>query len=222
MRDTLIVLRNEWRSFLCSDRGLFVVYAVMIVGWGFLIATWRSYILFFAPFWLASFSVIIAATFANSVFVSDRISGSLEILLTCGISRSGILCGKLAFIFFMTIAVGALCMGLASVARHILFSAMVGAEVIIGISGIAVYCGATFLTAASSAYFSVLLPNPRVLHFINLLMVIFLVCVHSVLSTIWHIPLFVLAIFLFLFGAVFLLLAKKEFDGERITKIIIL
>jgi ABC-type Na+ efflux pump permease subunit len=222
MGDTLIVLRNEWRSFVCSDRGLFVVYAVMIVGWGFLIATWRSYILFFAPFWLASFSVIIAATFANSVFVSDRISGSLEILLTSGISRTGILCGKLAFIFLTTLAVGALCMGLASIVRYMLLSAMVGAEVIIGASGIAVYCGAAFLTASSSAYFSVLLPNPRVLHFINLIMVIFLVCLYTALTSVWQIPLYVLAILLFLFGAVFFLLAKKIFDGERITKLIIL
>ena len=222
MRDLLIVLRNEWRSFLCSDRGLFVVYGVMIVGWGFLIATWRSYVLFFAPFWLASFSVIIAATFANSVFVSERISGSLEILLTCGISRSGILCGKLAFIFITTMIVGALCMGLASVVRHILFGAMAGADAIIGASGIAVYCGATFLTAASSAYFSVLLPNPRILHFINLLIVIFLVSLHSILTSFWPIPLFVLALLLLLIGTAFLFLAKKEFEGERITKSIIL
>jgi hypothetical protein len=222
MRDAIIVLRNEWLSFLSSDRGLFVVYAVMIVGWGFLIATWKSFLLFFAPFWLASFSVIIAATFANSVFVSDRISGSLEILLTCGISRSGILKGKLGFIFFMTMVVGALCMGLASAVRYILFHAMGGAEVIIGPSGIAVYCGATFLTATSSAYFSVLLPNPRVLHFINLIMVIFLVCLYSVLAIYWPIPLYVLALFLILFGVIFFFLAKKEFESERITKLIIL
>lgn len=222
MRDMLIVLRNEWNSFLSSDRGLFIVYAVMIIGWGFLIATWRSYILFFAPFWLASFSVIIAATFANSVFVSERISGSLEILLTCGISRSGILCGKLAFIFITTMIVGALCMGLAGVVRHLLFGAAAGANAIIGASGVAVYCGATFLTAASSAYFSVLLPNPRVLHFINLLIVIFLVCLHSILTAFWPIPLFALALLLLLIGTVFLFLAKKEFEGERITKSIIL
>jgi ABC-type Na+ efflux pump permease subunit len=179
-------------------------------------------LLFHRALLLASFSVIIAATFANSVFVSECISGSLEILLTCGISRSGILYGKLAFIFFTTMAVGALCMGLASVVRYILFSAMVGAEVIIGASGIAVYCGATFMTATSSAYFSVLLPNPRVLHFINLLMVIFLVCVHSVLAIFWQVPLYVLAIFLFLVGAIFLRLAKREFESERIMKLIIL
>jgi ABC-type Na+ efflux pump permease subunit len=222
MHDTLVVLRNEWRSFLCSDRGLFVVYAVMIVGWGFLMAAWRSYILFFAPFWLASFSVIIAATFANSVFVADRISGSLEILLTCGISRSGILYGKLAFIFLTTTVVGALCMGLASIIRYIMFAGMPGAQVIVGASGIAVYCAASFMTATSSAYFSVLLPNPRVLHFINLIMVMFLVFVHSAAALLWRVPLYVLAIALLLLGALFLRLAKKEFEGEKITKLIVL
>ena len=222
MRDTLIVLNNEWRSFMNGDRGLFVVYAVMITGWGFLIATWKSFLLFFAPFWLASFSVIIAATFANSVFVAERISGSLEILLTSGISRSGILCGKLSFIVVTTMVVGALCMAIAAIVRLLLPGALAGPDVFIGVSGILVYLGASFMTAASSAYFSVLLPNPRVLHFINLFIVIFLVCCYSTAALVWHIPLYVLALILFLFGALFLAFAKKEFEGEKITKLIIL
>lgn len=222
MRDALVILRNEWISFKSSDKGLFAVYAVMIIGWAFLIATWNSYLLFFAPFWLSTFSVIIAATFANSVFVSDRISGSLEILLTCGISRSGILRGKLAFVVIMTLGVGALCIGLASGLRVALVDQLPGSPVIVGGAGIGVYGAASFLTATSSAYFSVLLPNPRVLHFINLLMVMFLVCVYSVLSTLWQIPLYALAVLLLLLGALFYRLARREFEGERITKLIVL
>ncbi|MBN2037685.1 MAG: ABC transporter permease subunit [Chitinispirillaceae bacterium] len=222
MRDAFIVLNNEWRSFMSSDRGLFIVYAVMITGWGFLIATWKSFLLFFAPFWLSSFSVIIAATFANSVFVAERISGSLEILLTSGISRRGILYGKMGFIVTTTMLVGVLCMSIANIVRFFLPVQMVGPDVMIGLSGLLVYLGASFMTAASSAYFSVLLPNPRVLHFINLFIVIFLVSLYSALAMFWPIPLVVLALIIFLFGALFCVLAKREFDGERITKLIIL
>src|SRR5512142_64214 len=117
MRDALLIFKKEWASLIGSDRGLFVVYFVLITGWGCLLATWRAAAVplgagsaasfdLVATIWYASFSVIVAATFSNTAFVSERVSGSLEILLTCGISRSGILYGKIAFIFFMTGLVG--------------------------------------------------------------------------------------------------------------------
>ena len=222
MSDALLIFRKEWASFVGSDRGLFLVYAVFIPGWSVLIATWKTNTPLITIIWYASFSVIVAAAFSNTIFVSERISGSLEILLTCGISRSGILYGKMAFILCMTVLVGALCMGLANVLKPVLNPWGVSPAVVVGVSGIAVYCSASFLAAASSAYFSVLLPNPRILHFINLFMVMVFIFLFSRLSSIWHVPLFALAVFLTLGGVVFAMLAKKEFNSERIIKPIVL
>jgi hypothetical protein len=93
---------------------------------------------------------------------------------------------------------------------------------VLGSQGIAVYFGATFLSAASSAYFSVLLPNPRILHFINLFIVMLFIGLYAVLLGFRPIPLSVLALFLTLGGVVFTVLSVREFNSERIIKPIVL
>jgi ABC-type Na+ efflux pump permease subunit len=233
MRDALLIFRKEWLNLIGSDRGLFVVYAVLILGWGCLLATWRAAALpigaggvapfdLIATIWYASFSVIVAATFSNTAFVSERISGSLEILLTCGISRSGILYSKIAFIFSMTVLVGGLCLAVANALQPVLNPSGITPALVLGGQGIAVYFGASFFSAASGAFFSVLLPNPRVLHFINLFMVMVLIALYAVLAGFWPVPLYALALMFTLAGTVFTVFARKQFHSERIIKPIVL
>jgi ABC-type Na+ efflux pump permease subunit len=220
MKQIALMVRKEWISFVRSDRSLFIVYAVIVVSWGMLIANWKDTgtpSIF--PLWLAMFSVIVAATFANTVFVSERVSGSLEILLTCGISRSAILFGKIAFVFGMTILVGALCVGFACVIKSLVSADHEGVSTLVNGTGIVVYSAASFLNAAASAYFSVVLPNPRALHLINLVLISGIMTLHLLFA---GLSLFLIAAIIGILGALFMLLAKKEFNGERIIKPVVL
>ena len=232
MRDAVLIFKKEWLTLVGSDRGLFVVHIVIILSWGILLAL-RSIMLpvstmsgmsfdLIATFWYAAFSVIVAAMFSNTAFVSERISGALEILLTSGISRSGILYGKTAFIFAMTVIVGGLCLAVANALQPLMNPSGITPANVLGGQGIAVYFGASFFSASSSAYFSILLPNPRILHFINLFMVMILIALYTVLMSFWLIPLYVLALFFALGGIVFTILAGREFNSERIIKPIVL
>ena len=218
MKQIGLVLKKEWMSFVGSDRSLFVVYAVIIASWGMLIANWKdtgtpSLI----PLWVAMFSVIVTATFSSTVFVSERVSGSLEIFLTCGISRAAILYGKMAFVFCMTMLVGAVCFGVAGLLKPLI--AADRESLVLDFSGPALYASSSFLNAACGAYFSVLLPNPRILHLLNLLIVSIVMALHIVFP---EITLYAASAIMAIGGVLFTALAKRQFDSERIIKPVIL
>ena len=86
----------------------------------------------------------------------------------------------------------------------------------------ALYLSATFLNTASSAYFSVRLSNPRLLHFINIFMLGAIVTVYSAVSSLFSLHHYFLAAGFLLQGALFTFLAKREFAGERIIQPVIL
>jgi ABC-type Na+ efflux pump permease subunit len=164
--------------------------------------------------------VIVTATFATTVFVSERVSGSLEILLTSGIPRPAILLGKTAFVFGMTILVGTVCVGFAFMFKSLIPSAdPEGISPLLSGASIVLYCAASFLNAAASAYFSVVLPNPRALHLINLFLMAGIMTLHMLLP---GLSLLLIAAIIGVLGALFTLLAKKEFNGERIIKPVVL
>jgi ABC-type transport system involved in multi-copper enzyme maturation permease subunit len=91
----LLMFKKEWLNFISGDRSVFIIYLILVAGWGVLLATAHDSGTTAAPLWIVFFSVIVAVNFSSTVFVLERMSGSLEILLTCGISRSAILYGKM-------------------------------------------------------------------------------------------------------------------------------
>jgi len=54
MKDALLVFRKELTSFIGSDRGLFVVYAVIGRGLGLPYAGWKAETALITMIWLAS------------------------------------------------------------------------------------------------------------------------------------------------------------------------
>jgi ABC-type Na+ efflux pump permease subunit len=227
MGHSMIILRKEWMSFTGSDRSVFVVYAILVIGWGLLLASWggtsgASPSGMTMPLWIALFSVVVAANFANTVFVTERVTGSLEILLTSGVSRNGILFGKLLFVMVMTLAIGCLCIGLSVLLRPFMPEAQTGGSIGLVWSGIIIYAAASFFNASSSAYLSVILPNPRLLHLLTLLMVSGIMSTQMVVSVYFPVPYYAGALVLTVAGVVFCLLAKREFNGERIIRPVIL
>ena len=91
---------------------------------------------------------------------------TFEIILTSGIPRHALFCGKIIFIFCISSILGLLSMGLAMIWSRMSLSIM-----LIGVKDLALFFTALFLNTSSAAFLSIYMPNPRISHFINLLLV---------------------------------------------------
>ncbi|MDG5813692.1 hypothetical protein QA601_01245 [Chitinispirillales bacterium ANBcel5] len=218
MKGLKTVLNKEFKAFAGSDKGVFVVYSVLVLAWSFLFASGDDSMVGGA-FWLVFFSVIVAANFSNTVFISERMSGSLEILITSGLSRGAVLFGKMLFIMVMTLLIGGACALIASLWGALLSG--YGGRVQFGVFEILLYTGATFLNAAGSAYFSVRLSSPRLLHFINLFILGVIITVYTVIAELFVVSDWVLLALVIVPGVLFSFLAHREFSGERIIQPVI-
>ena len=118
MKKLNAIISKEWKSFVGSDRGVFAVYAVLILSWSFL-PLYKGLSMGMEDVWWLFFSVVISGNFSNTVFVSERLSGSMEILLTSGFPRDTVLFGKAAFITGISIAIGTLCLCLSRLWLHL-------------------------------------------------------------------------------------------------------
>ena len=99
MRDILLIIKKELTGFIKSDRGIFILYGILVVAWSFLIYSNMNTLTSKTGYlWLVSFSVIVSGNFSTTTFVSERMSGSLEILLTSGVTRRCILLGKILYV----------------------------------------------------------------------------------------------------------------------------
>ncbi|MDR0307575.1 MAG: hypothetical protein LBI42_12170 [Chitinispirillales bacterium] len=217
MAGILTVLQKELASFTGSDKGVFFVYAIIVTVWSFMLLTGEEGM--GGQLWFVFFSVIVAANFSSTVFISERISGNLEVFITSGLSRDAILFGKMIFVIIMTAVVGLSCAVLAAVLGAVLPE--IGDGRTFGVYDASLYLSATFLNVASSAYLSVRLSNPRLLHFINIFMLGAVVIAYSLLSALYNLHDIFLLLGFLLLGILFTLLAKREFAGERIIQPVI-
>jgi len=218
MSGIITILQKELASFIGSDKGVFGVYAIIVAVWSFMFLFGEDGV--GGQLWFVFFSVIVAANFSSTVFISERINGTLEILITSGLSRDAILFGKMIFIIQMTFIIGFSCALLAGV-LGIILPGIEGARAF-GFYDAVLYLSATFLNVASSAYFSVRLSNPRLLHFINIFIIGAIITIYSTMSSLFNLHHYFLVVGFLLLGAVFTFLAKKEFTGERIIQPVIL
>jgi ABC-type Na+ efflux pump permease subunit len=226
---TALIFRKELLNFIRGDRSAFIVYLVLVAGWGALLAAVEEGGSAAAPLWIVFFALIVAVNFSSTVFVLERLSGSLEILLTCGISRGAILYGKMLFVAVMTAVIGAACLAFAICMRTLVAVPETGgAPEVPALASMPVwrtavlYLSAAFLNAAGSAYFSVVLPNPRLLHFLNLFIAGFVMAVCTAAALVIPLPPGTAAAALMAAGVVFTVLARREFEGERVVKPVVL
>ncbi|MDR2728133.1 MAG: hypothetical protein LBB56_03305 [Chitinispirillales bacterium] len=217
MAGIITILQKELMSFIGSDKGVFGVYAIIVTVWSFMLLFGEGGVN--GQLWFVFFSVIVAANFSSAVFISERISGTLEILITSGLSRDAILLGKMIFVIFMTAVIGLSCAVLAEV-WGVIIPEIERAQPL-GFYDAVLYLSATFLNTASSAYFSVRLSSPRLLHFINIFMLGAIVTIYSVASSFYTLHHYFLAAGFILLSVLFTLLAKREFAGERIIQPVI-
>jgi len=167
------------------------------------------------PLWLVFFSVVISANFSNTVFIAERIHGILEILLTCGLSRRDILFGKFIFVAGMSYIIGLVCIAFSFVWHIVLYN---GTEIHFSINDLLLYGAAVFMNTASSAYLSIRMINPRMLHLANILLLGSLVTVYSVVTCYIPISSNVLSFILVLIGIIGIAAARRLYESEKIIQ----
>lgn len=219
MNGTLTIVRKEWRCFLGSDRGIFVVYIILMLSWSIMLATPGDGTLQGGLFWLVFLSVVISANFSNTVFISERVNGSLEILLTSGLSRKQILYGKMGFVMGMSSILGYFCMVLSSLWPRFIYHQ---SATMIPPDEILLYLCAVFMNTASSAFLSVKMGNPRLLHIANLLILGAVLTMYSIASLYFRLPSFLLSGMLFLLGCLGTVAAQRLYNSEKILQPVIL
>lgn len=179
-------------------------------------ATRGNYSFRTGPLWLVFFSIVVAANFSNTVFISERTSGSLEVFITSGLSRNAILYGKMLFTVLMIILTGMACIGLALLWQ--LLNLFHSPALQLQTSDFILYFSSSFVNAASAAYLSVRLSSPRILPVANLFVFGGITVLYMLFSTFYDLPSSALTLLLFLLGILLTFLARKEFNSERIIQ----
>jgi ABC-type Na+ efflux pump permease subunit len=215
MNGVMTILKKEWCCFLGSDRGIFLLYIVLMLSWSIMLANPGDAVEQTGQIWFIFFSVVISANFSNTVFIAERVNGILEILLTSGLSRKQILYGKMIFVAGMSIMIGIICIAVSNLWRYLLYdnqnSSLCTLDVI-------VYCCAVLMNTATSAYFSVKMTNPRLLHLLNLLFLGAIVVLHTIAAGFMTIPFWALPALLLTVAACASLAAQRLYESEKILQ----
>ncbi len=218
-----LIIRKEWTGFVKSDRWIFVIYGFLVIAWSFLLSPNMNMLASGTGYlWLAFFSVIISGNFSSTTFVAERMSGSLEILLTSGISRQSILLGKIAFVVIMSTGMGITCYIIALIINTVQGENVLVLLKIVPIGEeIALYVGACFMNATCGAWVSVRVSSPRLLPFVNLFVLGLVVIIFTLLADTFLLSIWYLIIALVGIGTIFYSLAYKEFNSERVIQPIV-
>jgi len=220
------ILRKEVKNLLNSGWGVFFLYALISAVWSFML--FYEYGLVGSDFgiWSIFFAAIVASNFSGTVFISERVNGTLEVLIVSGVSRDAVLFGKVFFVAAATLVMGVVCAAISAVWLCLLADAGTAASEISlwagrVLRGAFLYVGATVLNVSASAYLSVRMGNPRFLHFANLFITGAAMAVYGLASVMFDSRHTTLVLIFSALGAVFLALARREFAGERITRPVI-
>ena len=215
MRQSWLVTKREFMNFLGSDRQVFVVYGFMVLIYSFVFATNARDAGGAGPvIWWIFFSIIAAGTFSNMVFVAERLNSAIEILLTSGISRTAVLYGKMQYLMIISALFGVVPFALSYPLEAVLAKNGLPVSMTEAWKGPLLYLAASYLNASCAAWLSFRLGNPRLLHFVSMLVLAAGVGVYFAGDrSVWA-PM----IFLLVTGTVFLRLAAREIHGERVIQ----
>ncbi len=174
IRGIAVIVRKEFLSLLGSDRSILLLYGFVVFLWSFLfVGAGVDRSAGGTSIWLLPFSVIVVSNFSQGVFVSERLTGAIEILLICGLSRRTIMSGKMLFVWAMAVVMGLACMGLG-----VLWATLAAAvEAVMPISSplspeyLVLFASAAAFNTSFVALLSIYLPNPRMSHLVNFLAV---------------------------------------------------
>jgi ABC-type Na+ efflux pump permease subunit len=214
MKKIKAVLIKEWRNFVGSERGVFFIYGVLVLSWSFLPLNKD---LGSGPIWWLFFSIIISGNFSNSVFVAERMNGSMEILLTSGFSRDSVFLGKTAFVVGATVSIGMACFLLSLAWTRIMGIDRPVTEAQL-FQDAFLFCAGAFMNVTFGAWMSFRLQSPRIIPFLTILVMGLIVAGFACLSVFLKTPQWTLGVLLTIAAGIFGTLAKKEFHGEKVIQ----
>jgi hypothetical protein len=212
-----VVLRKEMKNFLGSGRSMFAIYAFLMFFWGFIFVSNGTALQneLSVVFLLIFFAVIVSATFANTVFLAERINGTLEIWLCSGIARSALLLGKIVYIVIMSTILGCGTL-LFSMGQSFLFGFEIQQH--FTAINIGLFVAAALFNTTLSSWLSIILPQPRLLHIVNIFITGFVVSV-SLAFLYWiELGTVYLLLILCVLSSVVLSVANREWNGEKIIQ----
>ncbi len=220
MGEIRIVALHELRAFLKSGLSALLLLAFTTILWGGVIAGKVETIDEATSFlWVIFFALVGGAGATNSVFIRERLSGTFEILLTAGLERSAILIGKLVFTTSVTLLVGMGAFGFGFLTHTLIYK---GDYFSIDqlLSSLLLYGAAALLMSSSSAYLSLSLSNPRMVQFVNFILLTFCSMGFTLVGYIVETPLSLwwLALFMGLLSLLFDYMALKLFRSEKVLQ----
>jgi len=217
------VIKKEFKNLAGSGPSTFIMYAVITFLWSFMMIPGGA----MGETWVIFLSVVVGAGLSSTVFISERVNGTLEVVLTSGLSRDAVLFGKMIFVIAMTSAIGLACgcLGMIWAASDALGLGIIEGRLrSFAVYAAALYLSVTLFNAAAAAYLSVRMANPRLLHLIILFMTGGIAAMHSAMTAFHYsdpVVLISLVLTFLLAGTIFIFLARREFAGERITRPVI-
>jgi len=218
MSEIVLVFRQELLAFLKSGKSSLLLLAFTTLAWGGFITNKiesidepSSYL------WVLFFSLVAGAGLSTSVFVRERVSATLEVLLTSGLERNSILLGKLLFTTAMTLLVGVGAFSISFLVRSLLYHDSLQLFDEIGVV-LVLYSSSAILVSHSSALLSMTLSNPRLVQFVNFTLLTIISVLFGVFSPQGRGSLFVLSAGLLLLSILLFFLTKRAFRNEKIIQ----
>lgn len=209
-----ILFVKELRAFLRSSHVVHSAFFMVIVVYaGVIVSHFFSSQQDMRVVWWLLFAMVMAGHFANRVYVFERITGALEMLFVSGVSRGGVLAGKVLFCSTTSLAAGVVAAAIA----WVILAWIVGLPyhrvgMYLG-SGLLQYITGSLLFTCTNACLAVVLGNPRLMHFVNLALLALLVMANTLL----RMPVWALHVSCIAVAAVFYLIALRVYHGERIV-----
>lgn len=219
MFEVFLMSKQEFWAFIKSGRSALLLTLITTLVWGGMISSKTSTL--YEPtsyLWVIFFALVASATLTNSVFVRERISNNLEVLLVSGLNRSSILWGKLLFTNSVTLFIGVGAISTAiSISTLFYQKPFVGLETLVQIS--LLYFASSLLVNSSSAFLSFALSNPRVVQFVNFTLLTLISVSFTTATIYWReLPLWSLATVMITLSILFNYLALRLFKSEKIIQ----
>ena len=165
----MILIRQELLAFLRGGINSLLFVGLTTLSWGIMMGSYPlSSFELTTLLWVLFYALVTSAGITSTVFIRERQSGNLEILLVSGVSRKEIALSKIAFSFGVTSLMGGVTLLVAT-----LFSVAVFGESVT-VSALAkyyvVYLFGAALMVSSSAWLALVLDNPRTVYILNFLL----------------------------------------------------
>jgi hypothetical protein len=214
MKKIKAIFIKESGNFVGSERGVFLIYAILVLLWSFLPLNKG---IGAGSIWWLFFSVVVSGNFSNSVFVAERLNGSMEILLTSGFPRDSVFFGKITFVLIMSIGIGIICFSLSMVWLEI--SGLGKMSTLSDILHKAfLFCSGALMNVTFGAWMSFRLQSPRIIPFLTIVVMVLMVAGYYYVSFLFGAPEWVLGVIMTIAAIIFGTLAKKEFHGEKVVQ----